>query len=155
VVLGTLAGGYAGLSAYQRESAKKLDDRQKQTFALVLHFISSDFLAIREKMIKVVREVEKCESTWKPMADMSESERFAFFEFFDIVHACIEAHMCDDGLVEGVFVPYANGHWAVFKEYVESVREGEKPHNLKIPFALGLEKLAHTPLSLPSCALSR
>jgi hypothetical protein len=151
VVLGTLAGGYAGLSTYQSDSAKRLDDRQKQTFALILHFITRDFIALREKMIKVVREAEKCGNSWTALAGIGDSERFAFFEFFDIVHACTDAQMCDVDLVERVFVPYANGHWPVFKRFVLSVREGEKPHNLKLPFGLGLEKLARTPLSLPKC----
>lgn len=154
VVLGTLVGGYAGLVTYQREAAKSLDDRQKQTFALVLHFISKDFLEIREKIIKAVREAEKCGNVWKPMAEMTDSERFAFFEFFDVVHACTETHMCDDSLVSRVFVPYANGHWAVFKDYVEKVREGEKEHKLKEPFGLGLQRLARTPISLPDCGTS-
>ena len=154
VVLGTLAGGYAALNTYRQEAAKTLDDRQKQTFALVLHFISKDFLAIRDKMIKVVRAAEKCSDTAVPLGEMSESERFAFFEFFDIVDTCTETRTCDDAFVERVFVPYANGHWPVLKVYVENVRRGEEPHKLKTPFAAGLERLAQTPLPLPNC-LSR
>src|SRR5262245_40804770 len=132
VVIGTLAGGYAALSTYRQEAEKTLDDREKQSFTLVQHFISRDFLTIRDKMLKVVRVAETCGDIAVPMKEMTESERFAFFEFFDIVQACTETHTCDDTLVERVFVPYANGHWPVLKTYVQNVRRQEAAHKLKI-----------------------
>jgi hypothetical protein len=151
VVIGTVIGGYAALRTYRQEVEKQLDDREKQTFALVLHFISPDFLPIRDKMIKVMRAAESCADPMAPLAQMTEAERFAFFEFFDIVHACTEAGMCDAGLVERVFVPYANGHWPALEGYVENVRRAEEPNKLKVPFAEGLQKLAHTPIGPTDC----
>jgi hypothetical protein len=151
VVLGTLAGGYTALITFQRESAKTLDDRQKQTLALAQHFISSDFLPIREKMTKVVRAAEACGDWNRALSDMSETERFAFFEFFDIVDACLEASMCDPSLIERIFVPYANGEWPILKHYVSLVRASEVVLKVKVPFASGLERLAQSPLKEPDC----
>jgi hypothetical protein len=83
---------------------------------------------------------------------MSESEVFAFVEFFDLIQVCLEAQLCEPGLVDQFFSPYAKGHWPAFRPYVVQVREAEsKAFKLDKPFGYGLEKLGQGGPGAPSC----
>jgi hypothetical protein len=141
-VLTAIATAYGFLQAYRDSVSKQVDDRHKQTFDLIRQFASKDFMPVREKALAVVRAAERCESAPVRSAAMSESEAFAFVEFFDLLQVCLDAQLCEAKLVDQFFVPYANGHWAAFKKYVMQVRDAEaKAFKVDKPFGYGLEKL--------------
>ncbi len=151
-VIAAIAGGYAALSAYSEDARKRVDERAKQTLELVQMFMSESFLPIRQKALAAVRSAERCEAA-PGNERMTDSEYFAFVEFFEMIDVCLEAGLCDGKLVESFFVPYANGHWPVFKGPIEKSREAEIVAGLNNarPFGAGLERLARTKIAPPKC----
>lgn len=151
-VIAAIAGGYAALDTYSEEARKKVDERAKQTLDLVQYFMSESFMPIRQKALAEVRHAEQCAAI--PAADrMTDSEYFAFVEFFEMIDVCTESDLCDRKLVDAFFVPYANGHWAYLKGRIEETRKGEDRLGFKIAraFGAGLEHLAAVKIEPPKC----
>jgi len=153
-VLTAVATAYAFIHTYRESNAKVADDRHKQTFDMYRVYTSKDFMPIREKALEVLRDAEKCRDTGAALKKMSDMERFTFIEFFDLVQACVDARLCDEGLVSQFFAPYANGHWLAFKDYVTAVRSGERVEDFlknARPFGYGLEKLGRHMTAFSGC----
>lgn len=152
-VIAAIVGGYVALNTYTEDTRKRVDERNKQTFELVQLFMSEHIMPIRAKALAAMRRAESC----APATDadkMTDSEYFAFVEFFEIVDLCVENDMCDRKLVDAFFAPYANGHWPVFKDSILSTRAGEEQMGIKPerPFGAGLEHLATVKVEPPKCA---
>ncbi len=155
--LGTLASAVVGaaaawfaLTTYMDSVSKQVDERKVQVFRLHERFNAEPLFSIRKRVYSDILRAAGCESTADLTAGPSDdNDRFAFVEFFDVVQACEEAKLCDAGLVERLFAPYANGHWPYLKGYVDSVRAGEAGMRLAVPYGSGMQSIAQNPQKLP------
>lgn len=147
-LVGALAAWFA-LTTYMDSVTKQVDGRKVEVFRLHERFNAEPLFSIRKRVYADLLRSAGCESTMDATAGPSDAnDRFALVEFFDVVQACTDARLCDSGLVERLFLPYANGHWPYLNGYVMSVRKGETGMSLAVPFGTGLEALAKNPQRL-------
>jgi len=135
VIIAPIAGGYHALMAYKQSVAKQPDNRAAASMEFVKLFASQQMLPIRGRIYEAIH----CYACAKD--DISNTEVFAFVEFFDNVSVCVEANVCDKKIIASVFSPYATGHFKCLKPFIESVRRGEETLKLPISFGHGLEFL--------------
>jgi hypothetical protein len=141
-LVAAVATAYGFLHTYRESSAKQIDERNKQTFDLLRHFSSRDFMPIREKALLVVRAAQKCDRDPIGAAKIADSEAFAFVEFFDLIQACLDAQLCDEKLARQFFLPYATAHWVGFRSHIAAIRKDEERLKPERPYGYGLERLA-------------
>lgn len=150
-VVAGIFGGYVALDNYQDDVRKRVDERQRQTFALVGTYMSKDLVPIRDKVRRYVRARQKCDATPFQSFDLSETEITTYIEFFDVVEACLAAGLCHPGSVERFFVPTASEEWPVLQELVMAIRKGDPAGGAMASFGAGLERLVRSPAPAPKC----
>lgn len=149
-LVGVIAG-YFALTTYMDSVSKQVDERKVQVFRLHERFTSEPMLSVRKRIYGDIVRASGCNWQNDITAQPSDqNDRFAFVEFFDVLDACLTAKLCDAELVDRFFTAYANGHWQFLSGYVGSVRNGEAPMKLAVPFGSGLQRLAKNPQRL-SC----
>lgn len=129
-------------------SAKQLDERKLQVFNLHSRFNSEPMFSIRKRVYGSMVRAGGCNWPEANATAPDQNDLFAFVEFFDVVDVCVSSGLCDEGLVQRMFVPYANGHWEILRDYANSVRRGEQEMSLPVQFGIGLERLATKPVKL-------
>lgn len=130
-------GGYATYRQYEDSVAKQLDDRSKTAIEFIAQFQSAHMLVLRDKLYNFIFCRDDCAER-RP----TQSEMFAFVEYFDAVKYCADRNLCDEQIVKDVFGPYATWHWPCLAGEVGAVRRGEAPLDLVRPYGHGLETLA-------------
>jgi hypothetical protein len=132
-----IVGGYAAFNQYRESVAKQVDDRSTAAINFVMQFQNLQMLPLREKVYDYIFCRGDCAAKTP-----SNSQLFAFIEFFDAVSYCAERGLCDAGIVSDVFGPYATWHWPCLAPGIAEVRRGEAALKLARPYGHGLEKLA-------------
>lgn len=130
-------GGYAAIQEYGESVSKQVDDRSMTAINFVMQFQSAHMMALRDKVYGFIFCVDDC-ATRQP----TNSELFAFVEFFDAVKYCADRRLCDAQIVSDVFGPYATWHWPCLEGFIGTVRRGEEALGPKNPYGHGLQKLA-------------
>ncbi len=131
------AGGYATFHQYRDSVSKQVDDRATAALNFVMHFQSQHMLPLRDKVYNAIFCGDDCASK-----RVTNSELFAFIEFFDVVNLCVDKGQCDAEIVRDVFGSYATWHWPCLSSFVEATRRSEAEFKLAKPFGHGLQSLA-------------
>jgi hypothetical protein len=132
-----MIGGYAAFQEYGESVNKQVDDRSMAAINFVTQFQGAHMMPLREKIYGFIFCQDDCVSKMP-----TNSEIFAFVEFFDAVKYCSDRNLCDTAIVKDVFGPYATWHWPCLKPFVQSVRKGEEALGVSNPYGHGLERLA-------------
>jgi hypothetical protein len=132
-----IIGGYAAYRQYEDSVGKQLDDRSKTAIEFVTQFQSPHMLALRDKLYNFIFCGEDCAQR-RP----SQSEMFAFVEFFDAIKYCADRDLCDASIIKDVFGPYATWHWPCLAAEINAVRRGEAQLDLARPYGHGMETLS-------------
>jgi len=132
-----IVGGHAAYQQYRESVSKQLDDRSTAAINFVMQFQNLQMLPVREKIYGYIFCQADC-AVKRP----SNSEIFAFVEFFDAIKYCADKKLCDAEIISDVFGPYATWHWPCLAANIQAVRRGEASLNLARPYGHGLEKLA-------------
>lgn len=135
-IISALYGGHAAYNQYSKSVAKQLDDRATMAINFVTQFQSAHMMALREKIYGVIFCGNACETK-----TVSNSEFFAFVEFFDAVNYCAERNLCDREIIKDVFGSYATWHWPCLARDIKAVRRGEEQFGLSRAYGHGLETL--------------
>lgn len=130
------AGGYATFHQYRDSVSKQVDDRATQALNFVMQFQSQQMLPLRDKVYSAIFCSTDCASK-----QVSNSELFAFVEFFDMAKYCADKGLCDGDVVRDVFGSYATWHWPCLQPAIEVTRRSEVDFKLARPFGHGLQSL--------------
>lgn len=135
-------GGYSGLSAYQSDVSKRVDDRIKAPFELAVEFNGEHFLSIRTRLF------ESGIACRHETTDVPQQEVVALVDFFDRVQLCTEARLCDERTARALFEPYANIFGSMLWPHILGTRKADAAGNISqvLPYGYGIEKLATIPL---------
>jgi hypothetical protein len=141
-ILGGIVGGVVAIGEYQkqgreaqkerleaqRENQLRIDDSKLQTFEMYRDFRSSDMLNRRAKFDEMG----------------SDDPRLDFWiNYFDIVWACVDSHLCDEELVSQLFWPYAIASLDEVQCRIVDVRNIERSYNLPKLQGYGLLRVAN------------
>jgi hypothetical protein len=132
-----IVGGYATYHQYRESVAKQMDDRSTAAINFVMQFQNLQMLPLREKVYDYIFCRGDCAAKTP-----SNSQLFAFVEFFDAAKYCADKRLCDSDIIGEVFGPYATWHWPCLAPSIAEVRRGEATLELARPYGYGLEKLA-------------
>lgn len=141
-----LVGGYAAFQEYGESVSKQVDDRSMTAINFVTQFQGGNMMALREKIYGFIFCVDDCVQKMP-----TNSEVFAFVEFFDAVKYCADRNLCDKAIVKDVFGPYATWHWPCLSRYVQQVRKGEEQFGVTHAYGHGLENLALKDVGTAHC----
>ncbi|MEZ5854242.1 MAG: hypothetical protein R3D67_05630 [Hyphomicrobiaceae bacterium] len=144
-VIAAIAGGYATYLQYSKSVEQQVDERSLAAMRFVRDFQGEGFFPIRNKIYNYIL-CSNCDS-----ASPSESEIFAFVEFFDVVKYCADRQLCDATVVRDVFGPYATWHWPCLKRTIELTRKGEEKMQVARPYGHGLQTLVLADVGAAHC----
>ena len=141
-----IGGGYATFHQYRDSVAKQIDDRSTTAINFVMQFQNPQMLPLREKIYDYIFCRGDCAAKTP-----SNSQLFAFVEFFDAISYCAEKGLCDAGIISDVFGPYATWHWPCLAPGIAEVRRGEAALKPARPYGHGMEKLAISNVGTAHC----
>lgn len=136
-LMAAIVGGHAAYMEFRENAAKQVDDRSMAAVNFGTQFQGAHMMSLREKVYGWIFCAGDCAAK-RP----SNSEIFAFVEFFDAVKYCADRNLCDAEIVKDVFGPYATWHYPCLTKDINSVRLGEAALGVSHPYGHGLEKLA-------------
>ena len=112
-LLAATVGGYATHQQYRESVAKQQDDRATAALNFVLQFQSQQMLPLRTKVYEHI-------FSGKQDPTFSNSELFAFVEFFDAAKYCADKGLCDASVISDVFGSYATWHWPCLAREIDA-----------------------------------
>ena len=143
-------GGFLGLDTYKTDVDKKVDQSVAQTFEMVSKFNTPEMASARLKALSYVEAKRYCDSRIIAR-DLIDNDFITVIDFFDLVHACNEAGLCDRATAERFFGPYANYQWPILEKIVEEMRSKEQSLRADSGFGEGMKSFASEPTPAPPC----
>ena len=152
-MVSAIAGGYVGLSTYRLDVSKQVDQSVEKTFDLIQAYNGADIAEPRRRVMSYVYARRACDARLFDR-NLSDADHVRVLEFFDLVHACVEAGLCDAATAERFFEPHASFQWPVLQRIVQQMREGENA-SLSVRadpnFAVGMKAFADPTMTAPPC----
>ena len=149
-VLSAMIGGFLGLTTYQADVAKRVDERVEKSFEMVAAFNAADLAAARLRVLSYVEAKRRCDAR-VISRDLIDNDFVLVLDFFDLAHACVDAGLCDAATAERFFAPYANYQWPVLEKTVADMRSAEHSLRADPSFGGGMARFAREPAPAPPC----
>lgn len=152
-MISAITGGYVGLSTYSLDVSKKVDQSVEKSFEMIQAYNSADMTEPRTRVMSYVYARRECDARYINR-DLTDADYVRVLEFFDLVHACVEAGLCDEATTRRFFEPHASFQWPVLTRVVENMRS-ETYASISVRsdpgFAIGMAALAAPDSSAPAC----
>lgn len=152
-MISAIMGGYVGLSTYQLDVSKQVDQSVEKSFEMIQAYNSSDLTDARARVMSYVHAKRQCDARYINR-ELTQADHIRVLEFFDLVYACIEADLCDDAAARRFFTPHASFQWPILSEVVDAMRSSEQANyavRSDPNFAVGMAALAAPDSSAPPC----
>jgi len=149
-IMSAIIGGFLGLDTYQTDVAKQVDESVEKAFDMVHRFNAKEMQGTRERVISYVYARRYCDARMISR-ELTDADYARVIDFFDLVHACVDARLCDRTSTERFFSPYANYQWPILEAVVERFRSAEQSLRADSKFGSGLAALATNPTPAPPC----
>lgn len=137
-------GGYATHQQYRESVYKQQDDRATAALNFVLQFQSQHMLPLRAKVYDHIFQGKADQS-------FSNTELFAFVEFFDAAKYCADKGLCDASVINDVFASYATWHWPCLAREIEATRRSEIDFKQSRQYGQGLQSLVIKDVGTKHC----
>lgn len=152
-MISAITGGVIGLSTYRMDVNKQIDESVEKSFEMIQAYNSSGMSEARARVMSYVYARRECDARYI-MRDLNDADYVRVLEFYDLVHLCVEAGLCDAPTVKRFFEPHASFQWPVLTRVVDRMREGESAA-LSVrsdeAFAIGMRSLAAEDAVAPPC----
>jgi len=149
-VTSAMIGGFIALDTYQKDVAKSVDQSVAKTFDMVESFNGERLASARMRALSYVEAKRFCDSRMISR-DLMDADFVTVVDFFDLVHACVNAQLCDGKTAHQFFAPYANYQWPVLSVIVEDIRSQPQSMRADAGFGEGMKALAANPVAAPPC----
>lgn len=152
-MISAITGGYVGLSTYQLDVSKQIDQSVEKSFDMIQAYNSEDMTEPRARVMSYVYAKRECDARYIDR-DLNDADYVRVLEFFDLVHACVDAKLCDDATAKRFFEPHASFQWPILSQIVEKMRS-ESYASMSVRsdagFAVGMAALADPDATAPPC----
>jgi hypothetical protein len=145
-----IAGGFFALRTYEADVGKQVDESVAKTFELVQRFHEGELSAARIRVNSYVDARRHCDSRMIA-EDLTDNDFVVVLDFFDLVHACVEADLCDEAAATRFFAPYANFQQPILSKVVEELRAAPQSLRSDSAFGEGMKAFAADPTPAPPC----
>lgn len=149
-MISAIIGGIIGLQTYALDVSKNVDGRVEKTFDMITLFNDEALQVPRTNVLSYVHARRDCDSRRINQA-LTDEDFVRVIEFFDLVHACIAADLCDQPTARRFFSPHANYQWPILTRIVDQMRENQLSVRSDPNFAIGLKTFADKPVSAAPC----
>jgi len=152
-MISAITGGYVGLSTYQLDVSKQVDQSVEKSFEMVQAYNDADLIAVRGRVMSYVHAKRLCDARYIDR-DLTQADHVRVLEFFDLVYACIEAELCDVTTAKKFFSPHASFQWPILSQVVADMRSSEQANyavRSDPNFATGMAALADPESTAPPC----
>ena len=152
-MISAITGGYVGLSTYSLDVSKQVDESVEKSFEMIQAYNGADIADARTRVMSYVYAKRDCDAR---MIDrnLSDADFVRVLEFFDLVHACVDARLCDEATAQRFFEPHASFQWPILTEVVDNMR-AERNASMSVRsdpgFAIGMAALADPDSTAPPC----
>ena len=152
-MISAITGGYVGLSTYQLDVSKQIDQSVEKSFEMIQAYNSEDMTEPRARVMSYVYAKRECDARYIDR-DLNDADYVRVLEFFDLVHACVDAKLCDEATSKRFFEPHASFQWPILSQVVENMRS-ETYASMSVRtdsgFAIGMAAFADPEASAPPC----
>ena len=149
-MISAIVGGFIGLSTYRLDVSKKVDESVAKTFEMIGTYNSGDIRDARDRTLSYVYARRECDSRIMNR-ELSDDDFVRLLEFYDLVHACVDAGLCDAATAQKFFGPHANFQWPVLSRIVDEMRVKKSGLRSDANFGVGMKTLATEPVPAPPC----
>lgn len=149
-MVSAIIGGFIGLQTYSLDVAKKVDGRVEKTFDMITLYNGSALIAPRTNVLAYVHARRECDARLINNA-LTDEDFVRVIEFYDLVHACVAAGLCDQDTAIQFFSPHANFQWPVLTRTIGLMKESSVSVRSDPNFGIGLEAFASTPVPADVC----
>lgn len=153
-MISAITGGIIGLSTYRLDVSKRVNEKVEKSFEMIQAYNGPDLAVARRDVLSYVYARRECDARYISR-DLTDDDYIRVLEFFDLVHLCTEAGLCDRPTIERFFGPHASFQWPVVKRVVAQMRSGERAHlavRSDPNFAIGMDTLADPEATAPECS---
>lgn len=149
-IVSAMIGGFIGLNTYQTDVEKKVDQSVAKTFDMIHRFNEPGLSDVRLRVLSYVEAKRYCDARIISR-DLIDNDFVKVIDFFDLVHACVDAQLCDRATAERFFTPYAEYQWPILSKIVEDLSKGEQSLRADARFGEGMAAFAVSPSEPPPC----
>ena len=149
-IISACIGGFLGLDTYKTDVSKKVDQSVEKTFDMIHRFNEPQLSGPRERVLSYVLARRYCDARIFSR-ELTDTDYIRVLDFFDLVHACVEAGLCNVETAQQFFSPYANYQWPILEQQVAELRDYEQSMRADSDFGAGMKALALNPTPAPPC----
>jgi len=146
-----IIGGFVALSTYRTDVAKQIDQSVEKTFEMISTWNGDSLVTPRKHVLSYVYARRACDARMINR-DLTDDDFVRVIEFFDLIHACVEAKLCDGETAQAFFSPHANFQWPILKRSVERMNESKLAIRSDPNFSTGMSALASNPIPAEPCS---
>ena len=145
-----IIGGFVALSTYRTDVAKQIDQSVAKSFEMIGIWNGASLREPRARVQSYVNARRACDARLSSR-DLTDDDFIRVLEFFDLVHACVDASLCDAETAQQFFAPHANFQWPVLERSVMQMRESQLAIRSDPNFGIGMKSLATEPVEAAPC----
>lgn len=145
-----IIGGFVALSTYRTDVAKQIDQSVEKSFEMIGTWNGDAMYGPRKRVMSYVYARRACDARIFSR-DLTDDDFVRVIEFFDLVHACTEAHLCNEKTAREFFGPHANFQWPILERTVAEMNENAFAIRSDQNFARGIAALADAPVEAEPC----
>ncbi|MEM7329045.1 MAG: hypothetical protein AAF437_09915 [Pseudomonadota bacterium] len=152
-MVSAITGGYVGLSTYSLDVSKKVDQSVEKSFEMIQAYNGAGIADARSRVMSYVYARRQCDARLLSR-DLSDADFVRILEFFDLVHACVDANLCDAATIDRFFEPHASFQWPILTRVVDEMRaDSNATMSVRSDpgFAIGMAALADPLSTAPPC----
>lgn len=145
-----IIGGFVALSTYRTDVAKQIDQSVEKSFEMISTWNGESLGGPRKRVMSYVYARRACDSRIFSR-ELTDDDFVRVIEFFDLVHTCVEAELCDAATTKAFFSPHANFQWPILERTVVEMNESEFAVRPDTNFAIGMRAFARDPIKTEPC----
>jgi len=145
-----IIGGFVALTTYRTDVSKQIDQSVEKSFDMVSVWNGDALNGPRKRVLSYVYARRACDARMFSR-ELTDDDFVRVIEFFDLVHACTEAKLCDKKTASEFFSPHANFQWPILERTVAEMNDSTFAIRSDPNFARGIKALAGTPIEAEPC----
>ncbi|MDG1826119.1 MAG: hypothetical protein P8H62_07615 [Henriciella sp.] len=152
-MISAITGGVIGLSTYRLDVSKRVDESVEKTFEMIQAYNGSDIATARSRVMSYVYARRECDARYIDR-NLTDDDYIRVLEFYDLVHACVDAGLCDQKTAIRFFEPHASFQWPVLTLVVDKMQDQKNASTSlrsDTNFALGMKAFAKPDATAPAC----
>ena len=150
-IISAIIGGLLGLGTWQMDIAKSVDSSVEKSYEMIFEFNSEAMSPAREHVRAYTLARRACDARIVHR-ELTDADFIRVIEFYDVVHSCVQAGLCDAAAAKSFFGPRANYHWPILEVQVAGIKSYQYTMHAGSDLGHGMAAFATDPVAAEPCS---